>query len=58
MNYELPLDVGDDLDELVSKVDAILDEQFMREVDEALERLRGRDDGESIAPPPSRLNVA
>ncbi len=44
MNYELPLDTGDDLDELVAKMDAILDEQFMREVDAALERLERRDD--------------
>jgi hypothetical protein len=51
VNYELPLDMGDDLDELVAKVDAILDEQFLREVDEALERLRCRGDGDAIAPP-------
>ncbi len=44
MNYELPLYAGDDLDELVAKMDAILDEQFMREVDAALERLERRDD--------------
>lgn len=50
MNLELPLDVGDDLDELVAKVDAILDEQFMREVDEALERIARRDDDEAAAP--------
>ena len=50
MNLELPLDTGDDLDDLVAKVDALLDEQFMREVDEALERIaRRRDD--DLAPP-------
>lgn len=49
MNLELPLvETGDDLDDLVAKVDAVLDEQFLREVDEALERLarRGADDAE------------
>ncbi len=51
MNYELPLDdVGDDLDALVAKVDAILDEQFLREVDEALERLAIRPSDPELAP--------
>ena len=48
MNYELPLDAdaGDGLDDLVARVDAVLDEQFLREVDEALDRLARRRDGE------------
>lgn len=53
MNFELPLvDVGDGLDDLVAKVDAVLDEQFLREVDEALERLarRGLNDAEAEQP--------
>jgi hypothetical protein len=49
VNLELPLDVGDDLDDLVAKVDAILDEQFMREVDEALERIARQQDEEAAA---------
>ncbi len=50
MNYELPLDIGDDLDALVAKVDAILDEQFLREVDEALERLARRESDPDLLP--------
>jgi hypothetical protein len=50
VNYELPLEPGDDLDELVAKVDAVLDEQFLREVDEALERLARRHDGDDAIP--------
>jgi hypothetical protein len=51
VNFELPLDVGDDLDALVARVDAILDEQFLREVDEALDRLARRRGDEELAPP-------
>jgi len=50
VNYELPLDVGDDLDALVAKMDAILDEQFLREVDEALERLARREGDPELMP--------
>ncbi len=51
MNFELPLvETGDDLDDLVAKVDAVLDEQFLREVDEALERLARRGDGDAEQP--------
>ncbi len=50
MNYELPLDLGDDLDAMVAKLDAVLDEQFLREVDEALERLAHRESDPDLAP--------
>ncbi len=44
MNIELPFaDVGDDLDELVARIDVVLDEQFLSEVDAALERLQVKD---------------
>jgi hypothetical protein len=40
VNIELPFDdVGDDLDALVARIDSVLDESFMREVDEALARM-------------------
>lgn len=52
MNYELPLDVdaGDELDGQFAKLDAVLDEQFLREVDDALERLAQKRTDELLRP--------
>ncbi len=53
MNFELPFDdAGDDLDELVSRIDAVLDESFLREVDEALERIAATHGGVEIVVEP------
>lgn len=53
MNLELPFaDDGNDLDELVARIDSVLDERFLREVDEALERIaRQRGEVEIAAEP-------
>ncbi len=52
MNFELPFDdVGDDLDELVSRIDAVLDESFLREVDQALERIAASPEVEIVVEP-------
>jgi hypothetical protein len=52
VNLELPLDgIGEDLDELVARIDAILDENFMREVDAALERYSQAGDPELVIEP-------
>jgi hypothetical protein len=49
VNIELPFDdVGDDLDELVARIDGVLDEQFLSEVDAALERLQAKDGVELV----------
>ena len=40
MNLELPFDVsGDELDDILADLDHALDSDFLREVDEALERI-------------------
>ncbi len=40
MNLELPFDVsGDELDEILTDLDRALDSDFLREVDQALERI-------------------
>lgn len=40
MNLELPFDVsGDELDEILTDLDRALDSAFLREVDQALERI-------------------
>ncbi len=52
MNIELPFaDVGDDLDALVARIDAVLDESFLREVDEALERMARPGEVEIVVEP-------
>ena len=52
MNFELPFaDVGDDLDELVARIDSVLDESFLREVDEALDRIAREREVEIVVEP-------
>jgi len=51
VNFELPFDdAGGDLDELVSRIDAVLDESFLREVDAALERIAQQREVERVEP--------
>ncbi len=43
MNLDLPFDVsGDELDDILADLDRALDADFLREVDEALERIARR----------------
>jgi len=52
VNFELPFDdVGDDLDELVARIDSVLDERFLREVDAALERIATSREVEIVVEP-------
>lgn len=43
MNLDLPFDVsGDELDDILADLDRALDADFLREVDQALERIAQR----------------
>lgn len=45
MNLDLPLDAtADELDDVLADLDRALDADFLREVDEALERIAGGPD--------------
>ncbi len=54
MNLDLPFDVsGDELDDILADLDRALDADFLREVDQALERIAQRgslDDIRATAP--------
>ncbi len=54
MNLDLPFDVtGDELDDILADLDRALDADFLREVDQALERIAQRgslDENRGTAP--------
>jgi hypothetical protein len=52
VNLELPFDVsGDELDEILTDLDRALDSDFLREVDQALERIAQRGNLDEIRGP-------
>jgi hypothetical protein len=52
VNLDLPFDVsGDELDDILADLDRTVDADFLREVDQTLERLAQQGDLDEIRPP-------